>query len=85
LAPQPDVAIYLDIRPEVAVERIIKRDESSKKREELCIAFMNDVRQNFLNQPWRGVFTELCVIDAENSPKDIEDELWQLIMSKKNI
>lgn len=51
-ADQPDLVFYLDIDPEVAIERIIARDGQSHKREELDLKRMRAVSDVFRAQPW---------------------------------
>ncbi|MDQ1542030.1 MAG: dTMP kinase [Actinomycetota bacterium] len=63
LAPEPDLTIYIDVPPELATTRIIARDGSSRKREELDLVRMTTVRNYFLDQPW-GSSPRFQVVDG---------------------
>ncbi len=69
LAPEPDLTIYLDVPPEVAAQRVIARDGSSRKREELDITRMTTVRSYFVEQPW-GRSDRFHTVDG-TAPADV--------------
>jgi dTMP kinase len=78
LAPEPDLAIYVDVPPEVAAQRVIARDGSSRKREELDIARMTTVRSYFLDQPW-GKSDRFKTVDGTAPVDDVTSEVLALV------
>lgn len=76
--PAPDVTLYLDIAPKDAVERVLARDGSSRKREELDVARMSQVREIFLSQPWGGS-ERYHVIDAARHPDDVWNQIRDVV------
>lgn len=78
LAPEPDLAIYLDVPPEIAAERVIARDGSSRKREELDLGRMSQVRDYFVSQPW-GRSDHFHVIDGTQSRDDVSAQVLTLL------
>jgi len=78
LAPEPDLTIYIDVPPELAAERIIARDGSSRKREELDITRMTTVRRYFVEQPW-GHSERFKTIDGTASVDDVTDQVLALL------
>ncbi|MCC2033216.1 dTMP kinase [Microbacterium allomyrinae] len=68
-APTPDLTLVIDVPPVLAAERIIRRDGSSRKREELDLERMTSVRQVFLSQPW-GASAAYHVLDG-SQPADV--------------
>lgn len=73
-APRPDLTIVVDVPPELAAARIIRRDGSSRKREELDLERMTAVRAAFRDQPWGGHESYHLVDGTE--PADI---VWQSV------
>ena len=51
--PEPDLAFYLDVPPEVSLVRISSRDGVAAKYEEQQLEILAAVRQLFLSQPWQ--------------------------------
>ncbi len=78
LAPEPDLTVYIDVAPELAAERIVARDGSSRKREELDIARMTQVRRSFLEQPW-GRSDRFVVVDGAASVDAVSAEVLRLV------
>lgn len=76
-ADKPDLVFYLDIEPELAVERIIARDGLSRKREELDVPRMRLVSAAFQTQPW-GASDSFRVLDGARPA----DELSALILAE---
>ncbi len=75
-AIKPDITFYFDIDPKIALERVLKRDESSKKNEEQNIEFMTDVRERF---DWLTDTYMLQRVSAENQPMDIANIVAQKV------
>lgn len=78
LAPEPDLTIYIDVPPEVAAHRVISRDGSSRKREELDIARMTTVRSHFLEQPW-GRSDRFHTVDGTAAAEVVSEEVLRLL------
>jgi dTMP kinase len=76
--PEPDVTLYLDVPPDVAVTRILARDGASQKREELDTSRMARVREIFLSQPW-GRSERFRVVDATLGPDEVWQQIWSTI------
>ncbi|MCZ7473004.1 dTMP kinase [Micromonospora sp. WMMC273] len=75
--PAPDLTIFLDVPPELAIERIIMRDGSSKKREELDLDRMRAVRDNFLTHPWGDV--NYHVLDGTAPQEEVRAGINKLV------
>lgn len=71
---KPDLVFYLDVEPELAARRIIARDGSSRKREELHLARMEAVRGQFLAQRW-GASQGFSVLDGARGKDDLAMEI----------
>lgn len=67
---KPKLVFYLDIAPQEALQRIVKRDGRSQKREEQNLCVMNQVRENFLSMAAEHHFITL---DATQSACDIHE------------
>ncbi|HET9186484.1 MAG TPA: dTMP kinase [Acidothermaceae bacterium] len=78
LAPVPDLTIYIDVPPELAAQRVIARDGSSRKREELDINRMTTVRSYFLDQPW-GRSDRFHTVDGAAPVEAVSDEVLRLL------
>lgn len=78
LAPEPDLTIYIDVPPELAAQRVIARDGSSRKREELDITRMTTVRSYFLAQPWGGSH-RFRTVDGTAPVDAVSDEVLRLL------
>lgn len=78
LAPEPDLTVYIDVPPELAADRIIARDGSSRKREELDLARMTTVREYFLGQPW-GSSPRFRVVDGTQPVDVVKDAVLALL------
>jgi dTMP kinase len=73
-ADQPDLVFYLHVDPELAVRRIIGRDGSSRKREELDIARMRRVSEVFCAQPW-GASDAFRVLDGTRPADELSAQI----------
>jgi dTMP kinase len=73
-APVPDVTLYIDVDPEQAIRRILQRDGSSRKREEIDLDRMNRVRSAFVEQPW-GKRAEYYRIDGTGTA----GQVWEAV------
>jgi dTMP kinase len=71
-AVDPDLAFFLDLEPEVALSRIVKRGDKAK-REEMDIPKLREIRQRFLS----FVSDNFRILDANQD----QDELHQQIVS----
>ena len=78
LAPEPDLTIYIDVPTELAAQRVIARDGSSRKREELDVARMTTVRSYFLEQPW-GRSDRFHTVDGTAPISAVSDEVLRLL------
>jgi dTMP kinase len=78
LAPEPDLTVYIDIEPQVAATRIIARDGSSRKREELDLVRMTKVRNYFLEQPW-GSSERFQVVDGSEPQHEVTAQILRLL------
>jgi dTMP kinase len=78
LAPEPDLTIYIDVEPQVAATRIIARDGSSRKREELDLVRMTKVRDYFLEQPW-GTSERFQVVDGSEPQHEVTAGVLRLL------
>ncbi|MGH8888888.1 MAG: dTMP kinase [Acidothermaceae bacterium] len=78
LAPEPDLTVYIDVPPELAAERIIARDGSSRKREELDVNRMTTVRRHFVEQPW-GQSDRFKTVDGTEPIDVVTDQVLALL------
>lgn len=77
----PDFTFYIDVPPEVALERIMKRDGKSYKKEETDISFINKVRDCFLEQPW-GKQDGYYIIDGLQKINEINNCIFEIAKQK---
>jgi dTMP kinase len=76
--PRPDLTLFMDVPPVVAAKRIIERDGSSNKREELDVERMTAVREAFRTQPWDDK-PSLHIIDATLPLEAVTETVLDLV------
>jgi dTMP kinase len=81
-APAPDLAVYLDVEPDLAIRRIVARDGHSEKREELDVDMMRRVRNNFLSTPW-GISPSYHVLDGTRPPVELTEAIVALVRERQ--
>jgi len=78
--PAPEVTIFLDIDPEIALGRVKERStlEIYEYRE-----FQEKVRNKYLSltETYRAAGARVETIDAGKSPQEIADQVWSIISS----
>lgn len=74
-AIQPDLTIFIDTPADVAVKRIIERDGNARKREELNLYKMNNVRKAFVEQPW-GQIKNYHVFDGLLDINELHEQIY---------
>ena len=79
--PKPDITFFINTDPQIAYERIIKRDGESAKKEEKDVEFLKRVSDVFRNQPW-GESKDYYVIDGNNNIDDVKKEIIDVINLK---
>ncbi|GCD20791.1 dTMP kinase [Cellulomonas algicola] len=77
-APRPDLTVVVDVPPELAAVRIVARDGSSRKREELDLDRMQTVRAAFRDQPW-GAHADYHVVDGTDPVEQVWDRVRTLV------
>ncbi len=77
-AVKPDIAIYLDVRPEVGIRRI-----SKSKRRKLAylenISLLHKVREIYLSLVKNG---ELTLVNAERKLNDVFNDVYNIVMEQ---
>ena len=84
--PMPDLTLYIDVPPEVALERIMMRGDLPR-REELQADKMAMVREAFLTQPW-GRVDGYHVLDGTQPPEELAAQVAALadeMLARKGI
>ncbi len=71
--PEPDIIIYIDIKPETAMKRIKSRKKETEKYEQEN--FLRKVRENYLSMKG-GKFK---VINGEKTVEDVHKEIISLV------
>lgn len=71
--PEPDMTIFLDIRPEVAMSRISKRPKRTIKYEKLKL--LNKVRANYLRMKSK----KFKVVNSEKEIQVVHEEIKEII------
>ena len=69
--PVPDVAVFLDVPPAVAVDRVLRRGRDANS-----LDFLTRLRDGFLALPEMRHFH---ILDGEARPTAIVDRVWQLV------
>ncbi len=73
----PDIVFYLDISPDIAINRI---DDKAIYH---SLDFLNIVRENYLKlikaEPWKSI---TYLIDAERGEEEISEEILNILLSK---
>ena len=72
--PVPDLTLFLDVAPVLSCQRIIKRDGTSRKRQELDQEFLTRMRAAYIEQPWGPDYLPRYVIIDGSSPADIVEQ-----------
>jgi dTMP kinase len=76
LMPVPDLTIYLDVDPSLSCKRILDRDISSRKRQELDQEFLARMRAAYLEQAWGpGYLPNYVIIDGSGSAEAIQEKI----------
>ena len=75
--PVPDLTLYLDVRPEVAVNRVLARTKAPKW-EETDLDRVSGARSAFLEQPW-GRRDTYRVVDAERPAEEIAEQVREIV------
>ncbi len=78
--PLPDITIYLDVPAEIALNRIIKREGISRKKEEKDFDRLNTIRQFFKSQPW-GKMKSFYVLNGTQETKTIEKQINDILFA----
>lgn len=78
----PDLTFYLDLPADVALQRIIKREGISQKKEEKDFARLNNIRNIFQNQPW-GESNDFHVLDGTKDVRELEEEIFNIYITKQ--
>lgn len=81
--PEPDLTIYLDVRPEVALRRIRARDHAPRW-EELDPTRITTARSAFVEQPW-GQRETYRIVDAERPVDEVAASVRQLVAATLRI
>lgn len=74
-APRPDVAVYLDVEPELGLAR--KRGVGSRFPEYESLDFLRAVRGFYLRMVESGM---LIPVDARRSLGEVLEEVWRLVL-----
>jgi len=78
-APVPDIALYLDISPEKAFERINNRiPKFDESLESLC-DFKDSYEKIILSRPEKLKNTTFIRIDADRSEHEVSDQIYESI------
>lgn len=77
---RPDLAIYLDLDPKSAMERIEKRGAKIELFEQE--EFLVIVRQKFLGLVGNPNFSELVTVDANGTPNAVHQAIVKLVQNK---
>ena len=75
--PVPNLTLYLDVRPEVAVNRVLARTKAPKW-EETDLDRVSGARSAFLEQPW-GRRDTYRVVDAERPAEEIAEQVREIV------
>jgi len=64
--PKPDITFIMDLKPEIALERIRKREKEKFER----LEFMNELREKFLELP-KLLDENIIIIDASKKVNEV--------------
>lgn len=81
--PEPDLTLFMDVRPEVALRRVRARD-AEPKWEELDLVRIAAARSAYLEQPW-GPRDTYRIVDAERPLEDIAADVRQIVATALGI
>ena len=76
----PDITIYLDIKPELGIERSLNHKKVETKFENKNIFFHKQIRRNFINLEKKS--KKIFKINGEKSEKKIHTQIVDIINSK---
>ena len=77
----PDITIYLDIKPELGIERSLNHKKVETKFENKNILFHKQIRRNFINLEKKS--KKIFKINGEKSEKKIHAQIIDIINSKR--
>lgn len=73
--PHPDFAFFLDLPPEVGLQRVAARGQPDRM-EQADLAFHHRVREGFLECAKRNRYRHI-LIDANRSEAEVWEDIWQ--------
>ena len=76
----PDITIYLDIKPELGIQRSLNHKKVETKFENKNILFHKQIRRNFVNLEKKS--KKIFKINGEKSEKKIHAQIIDIINSK---
>ena len=76
--PAPEITIFLDIKPETALERLKNRDTVEIYE---YLDFQNKVYEKYLTvlETYSKAGGKVEIIDASKSPEEVADRVWSII------
>ncbi len=77
----PDITFFLDLKPELGIERSLNHKKVETKFENKSILFHRKIRRNFLNLEKKS--KKIFKINGEESKKKIHTQIIDIINSKR--
>ena len=71
--PVPDVALFIDVDPRVAAQRVVRR---GREHNSLSLDFLTRLREGYLSLPEMKQFH---LVSGDADPDTVTDEAWQLV------
>lgn len=72
--PPPDIVLFIDVDPKVAVERVFKRGRDTNS-----LRYLSRLRDGFMSLPEMRQFQ---VVSGDADPAAVLDDAWQMITPK---
>jgi len=85
--PVPDLVIYIDVPPKLALERKMLEEGHSEGLDvyERSLMFQTQVRQAFKKMAKNSVFGNWAEVDGNRSVDDIRDAIMRILLTRKLI
>jgi dTMP kinase len=80
--PGADAIIFIDIKPEISMERK-EREHGELDRHEKDLKFLKKVREFYMKEIEEGILGKWVVIDGERSKKEVHEDILKVINSLK--
>jgi len=77
--PAPDVALFIDVDPKVAAERVTRR---AREHDSLSLDFLVRLRAGYMSLP---EIEQFQLVNGDGDPASVVDAVWQIVRAKLRV